>query len=199
MGKVTPPQGNEVHLPQQMPSSDFSFCRENAVGVGRCDGNGESAGTRTGTAASAFLRLSESSSLSAALPMVERFPRTFRNLLFVEAFVRYSGGLIVRRRADTPAAERAGDPGSVDRTSDSAVESRVEPEGQDLLDIQDMPRVSAPSCLDSLSGLNLSDRRPGNCGLTLRILPRVAHPYLYQAPQYQIAPRVCGEEILQPA
>ncbi len=83
---------------------------------------------------------------------VERFPRTFGNLLFVEAFVRYSCGLIVRRRANTP-VEQDRNSGSVDYTSDSSVESRVEPEGQDLLDVQDTPSFSAPSCLASLSAL----------------------------------------------
>ena len=67
--------------------------------------------------------------------------------------VSYSCGLIERRRADTPAAQRARHPGSIDCSSDSAVESRVEPEGQDLLDIQDMPSFSAPSFLASLSAL----------------------------------------------
>lgn len=35
----------------------------------------------------------------------------------------------------------------------SLVKSRVEPEGQDFLDIQEMPSFSAPSCLASLSAL----------------------------------------------
>jgi len=50
-------------------------------------------------------------------------------------------------------AQQARHPGSIDCSSDSAVESRVEPERQDLLDIQDMPSFSAPCCLASLSAL----------------------------------------------
>jgi hypothetical protein len=84
---------------------------------------------------------------------VERVPRTFGNLLFVEASGPYSCGLIERGRVDTPVAQRARHPGSIDCSSDSAVESRIEPEGQDFLDIQEMPSFSAPSCLASLSAL----------------------------------------------
>jgi hypothetical protein len=132
---------------------------------------------------------------------VERVPRTFGNLLLVEASGPYSCGLVDRRGTDTPVAQWARHPGRIDCSSDSAVESRIEPEGQDFLDIQEMPSFFCPflSGFAFSSGLNLSGRRPSKCGLSLLILPRVAHPYLYQAPQYRIAPLVCGEEILQSA
>src|SRR5258708_195627 len=118
----------------------FSFHRESKVGLaesgnteGECimlistPGGPKAPGREHG------LPLLRSCGYSSPVPFrgsanVERVPRTFGNLLLVEAFVRYSCGQIVRRLADTPAAERARDPGSVDGTSDSAVESRVEPE-----------------------------------------------------------------------
>jgi hypothetical protein len=140
------------------------------------------------------------------LSNVERVPRTFGKLLFVEApSVSYWCGLIERRRPDT--RSQSGHFRSHDRSywrrsgQHSVVESRNRARRAGFYGHTGDAQFFCPflSGFAFSSGLNLSGRRHPMAGLTLLILPRVAHPYQYQAPLYQIAPPVCGEEIPQSA